>query len=161
MLCPCGSKKTYGQCCDAYISGSKSAATPEDLMRSRYTAYATQQIDYIEKTMIEKAAQQFDKQAVLAWLNQVRWLSLTIISSKAASTYGFVEFIARYLTDNKNCTIHELSEFKKIDGLWYYSDGKMVDSPLRELIKIGRNDLCPCGSKKKYKKCCEKHHLRS
>ncbi len=27
-------------------------------------------------------------------------------------------------------------------------------SPLRAGIKIGRNDLCPCGSGKKYKKCC-------
>ena len=26
--------------------------------------------------------------------------------------------------------------------------------PLRRRNKIGRNDLCPCGSGKKYKKCC-------
>jgi preprotein translocase subunit SecA len=24
----------------------------------------------------------------------------------------------------------------------------------RDLPKVGRNDLCPCGSGKKYKKCC-------
>jgi uncharacterized protein len=24
----------------------------------------------------------------------------------------------------------------------------------RETGKVGRNDLCPCGSGKKYKKCC-------
>ena len=24
----------------------------------------------------------------------------------------------------------------------------------RDLLKIGRNDACPCGSGKKYKKCC-------
>lgn len=27
--------------------------------------------------------------------------------------------------------------------------------PIRKLAKIGRNDPCPCGSGKKYKKCCE------
>ncbi len=27
---------------------------------------------------------------------------------------------------------------------------------VREGAKIGRNDLCPCGSTKKYKKCCGK-----
>lgn len=27
---------------------------------------------------------------------------------------------------------------------------------VREGAKIGRNDVCPCGSNKKYKKCCGK-----
>jgi preprotein translocase subunit SecA len=27
-------------------------------------------------------------------------------------------------------------------------------APVRKGDKIGRNDLCPCGSGKKYKKCC-------
>ena len=27
-------------------------------------------------------------------------------------------------------------------------------TPLCKTLKIGRNDLCPCGSKIKYKKCC-------
>ncbi|RYZ84342.1 MAG: DUF1186 domain-containing protein, partial [Proteobacteria bacterium] len=26
--------------------------------------------------------------------------------------------------------------------------------PIRNPVKIGRNDPCPCGSGKKYKKCC-------
>ena len=30
------------------------------------------------------------------------------------------------------------------------------DSAKQEQHKIGRNDLCPCGSGKKYKKCCGK-----
>jgi len=25
---------------------------------------------------------------------------------------------------------------------------------IKQAIKVGRNDLCPCGSGKKYKKCC-------
>ncbi|MFW1965071.1 SEC-C metal-binding domain-containing protein [Acinetobacter baumannii] len=25
---------------------------------------------------------------------------------------------------------------------------------IREMSKIGRNEQCPCGSGKKYKKCC-------
>jgi SEC-C motif len=29
-----------------------------------------------------------------------------------------------------------------------------VPEPLRTTSKIGRNDLCPCGSGKKYKRCC-------
>jgi SWIM/SEC-C metal-binding protein len=26
--------------------------------------------------------------------------------------------------------------------------------PLRNTVKVGRNDSCPCGSGQKYKKCC-------
>ena len=29
-----------------------------------------------------------------------------------------------------------------------------VKTIVRDLPKVGRNDLCPCGSGKKYKKCC-------
>jgi uncharacterized protein YecA (UPF0149 family) len=33
-----------------------------------------------------------------------------------------------------------------------YKESKIV----RNLDKVGRNDMCPCGSGKKYKKCCGK-----
>ncbi len=33
------------------------------------------------------------------------------------------------------------------------SDGSMTSAP-RKVKKVGRNDPCPCGSGKKYKKCC-------
>jgi len=31
---------------------------------------------------------------------------------------------------------------------------KPVEPYVREEPKVGRNDVCPCGSGKKYKKCC-------
>lgn len=36
-------------------------------------------------------------------------------------------------------------------------DAKVID--LRTRTKVGRNDLCPCGSGKKYKKCCGRKYL--
>jgi preprotein translocase subunit SecA len=33
-------------------------------------------------------------------------------------------------------------------------DGSLVEQVIRTEPKIGRNDPCPCGSGKKYKKCC-------
>jgi len=27
-------------------------------------------------------------------------------------------------------------------------------TPLKKAVKVGRNDPCPCGSGRKYKKCC-------
>jgi len=34
------------------------------------------------------------------------------------------------------------------------SEQQTVQQVVRGSAKIGRNDLCPCGSGKKYKKCC-------
>jgi SEC-C motif-containing protein len=38
-LCPCGSGKTYRDCCQLYHAQKGGAETAEDLMRSRYSAY--------------------------------------------------------------------------------------------------------------------------
>ncbi|MGI9295045.1 MAG: YchJ family protein, partial [Pseudomonadales bacterium] len=39
-LCICGSKKASKQCCERFLSGEQQAKTPEQLMRSRFSAYA-------------------------------------------------------------------------------------------------------------------------
>ena len=45
--CPCMSGKAYAECCEPVIKGTRKAATPEELMRSRYSAYAKAEIDHI------------------------------------------------------------------------------------------------------------------
>ncbi|MCL2318567.1 MAG: SEC-C metal-binding domain-containing protein, partial [Treponema sp.] len=35
-----------------------------------------------------------------------------------------------------------------------FSDEDEVVTVVRSAPKVGRNDPCPCGSGKKYKKCC-------
>lgn len=35
-----------------------------------------------------------------------------------------------------------------------HGDGSEEKKPVRKGTKVGRNDMCPCGSGKKYKKCC-------
>uniref|UniRef100_UPI003563DCE8 YchJ family protein n=1 Tax=Desulfosarcina sp. TaxID=2027861 RepID=UPI003563DCE8 len=49
-LCPCGSGKDYEDCCGPLIKGDRVADTAEDLMRSRYTAHAKKNFDYIFET---------------------------------------------------------------------------------------------------------------
>ena len=47
--CPCGSEKTYEDCCGPWHAGFKTgvhAPTPEALMRSRYRAYVLGLIEY-------------------------------------------------------------------------------------------------------------------
>ena len=45
--CPCMSGKAYAECCEPVIKGTRKAATPEELMRSRYSAYAKAEIDHL------------------------------------------------------------------------------------------------------------------
>jgi len=69
---------------------------------------------------------------------------------------GTVEFIATYRQKGVTHNHHEVGEFRRHKGCWYYTDGKMVTpgTQRNEGPRTGRNDPCPCGSGKKYKKCC-------
>ena len=76
-----------------------------------------------------------------------------LLASKAAAD---ITLKATY-TDKKGFRDihHEIGLFKKINGEWMYSVGNVKPmTVVREGAKIGRNDPCPCGSGKKYKKCC-------
>ncbi|MCX8514486.1 MAG: YchJ family metal-binding protein [Burkholderiales bacterium] len=122
--CKCGSNKDYKDCCGLYISGLKLPHLPEQLMRSRYTAYSVRNIDYIAKSMCGKAITGFNIKEAEIWAQQVIWQKLEIIATSLASkTKGFVEFKA-YFTDNQQPHIlHEISEFHFKNGKWFYVDG--------------------------------------
>ncbi len=123
--CPCNSGQNYSDCCGLFIDNKQLPRTPEQLMRSRYTAYTQANIEYIAKTMKPPASNGFDPDAALAWARQVTWLGLEVIQSRMENdSIGFVEFCAHYKEDNKRCTLHELSEFHLEMDQWYYINGK-------------------------------------
>lgn len=156
MICPCGSNKEYLMCCGQYIEQHQLPATPEQLMRSRYTAYTKANIDYIRKTMQGRAALRFDHDSAKNRTEQVQWLKLEVLQSYIDSynkNRGFVEFKAYYRLATQEHCLHELSEFHLQDGQWSYVDGKHEFKSSNK-IKASRNDPCICGSGKKYKKCC-------
>ena len=146
--CPCGTGKSYIDCCGAFISNQKIPSTPEELMRSRYTAYTQVNLDYIIQTMKSPAADNFDAKDAQEWAIKASWIGLEVIKTKYDDNKGIVEFRAHYSIDGKKNVLHEISEFSFENGKWYYVDGRQPNK------KIGRNDTCPCGSNKKYKKCC-------
>lgn len=146
--CPCCSGLSYDECCAPLIQQQTSAKTPEQLMRSRYTAYNQANINYIANTVRGKAALGFNPVASKQWATEVKWLALTVLRSfMKDQTTGFVEFVARYQENNQIHLIHELSEFHLIADRWYYIDGELRPKP-------NRNEPCPCGSHKKFKRCC-------
>jgi SEC-C motif domain protein len=156
--CPCGSGKAYGQCCGPYIAGKAKPETAVALMRSRYTAYATKAIDYIFDTCLIDEDHDIDKEATRKWSEKSSWHGLTILGSDKggpSDSEGSVEFKAVYVLDGLRETHHERASFVKKDGAWLFADGEVIpETVVREGPKVGRNDPCPCGSGKKYKKCC-------
>lgn len=155
--CPCG-LQDYADCCGLYHIGMHNPPTPEVLMRSRYSAYALANMEYIKRTMFGKPLAGFDELQAKMWAESIEWLKLKIIHSEIASAgRGFVEFIAYFIENNKRQSLHELSEFQLIEGQWYYVNGT-YPQPNKKIssMKIGRNDPCPCGSRKKFKNCHDK-----
>ena len=159
--CPCGSEKPYSECCGPVISGSVSAQTAETLMRARYSAYATSAVDFILASTLEEKRKECDEKAIRTWSEQSTWHKLEILSTEkgeSSDTEGMVEFIAHFTESGIKKSYHEKGTFKKVDGSWLYVDGE-IQKPkpyIRPEEKVSRNDPCPCGSGKKYKKCCSK-----
>lgn len=153
--CPCGSTLDLSACCGRYHAGEP-APTAEALMRSRYAAYTLGRLDYIAATCAGPAAASFDlKEAEQSQLG-TRWLGLEIVGSRKGrqdDSDGTVSFIARYRHNGIAGALEETSQFRRIDGSWFYWDRQREAAAPRQ-ASVGRNDPCPCGSGKKYKKCC-------
>jgi len=157
--CHCGSGKPFEACCGPYISGAAVAPTAEALMRSRYSAYAAGAIDYLGDTLHPDYKADWDRDATERWASQSEWTGLEIHGTEGGGENddeGFVEFAASFKEKGEPKVHVERSRFLKHEGRWYYADG-LTPKPAtqrNEGPKVGRNDPCPCGSGKKYKKCC-------
>lgn len=149
-LCPCGSKRDYTICCQPLHNGTTHAATPEQLMRSRYSAYTLKDAKYIFATYAKSQQSSNAIAEIKDFANSCRFVKLTVLNSEQNDELGFVEFKAHYFYQNLFCELHENSKFIKEDAKWCYLSGDIT--PVAD-IKVGRNDECPCGSGKKYKKC--------
>ena len=162
--CPCrvldSNKLSYEECCAPFHTGKAKAPTAEKLMRSRYAAYVTKNIDYIDSTQINEKNEVFDKAEALKWADSSEWQGLEIkstIKGQPNDTTGVVEFIAHYKDKASGTELrhHETSSFVKDADQWKFKDGNIHGAqPVRRMEpKLGRNDVCHCGSGKKYKKC--------
>jgi SEC-C motif-containing protein len=156
--CPCGSGRVYEDCCGPYIERKASAPTAEILMRSRYTAYAKGAVDYIVDTCVRDEEHDIDVDATRKWSEHARWLGLRIVGTEKGGetdSEGSVEFVATYVQGGLREEHREVSSFVRKDGRWLYDSGEVRPATVvREAPKVGRNDPCPCGSGKKFKKCC-------
>ena len=114
--CPCGAG-TFGDCCGPYLRGARLAASPEALMRSRYTAYALRDAAYLLATW-----HPLTRPAAVEFAPGQRWLGLTIraVAGTVQEGRGVVEFVARYKVAGRAHRHCERSEFVSAGGRWYY-----------------------------------------
>lgn len=119
--CYCGSNIDFDTCCNLIIEGGKKAETPEQLMRSRYSAYVLQKGDYLVQTTHTSQRKYYSKAEILKWAKANTWLKLEVIVSTAST----VEFKAYYLDENLQAQVHhEKSSFKQENGNWFYVNGE-------------------------------------
>lgn len=142
-LCPCQSGLDYHTCCQPLHLGQP-ASSPEALMRSRFSAFARHDSDYISRSWHPS-----QRPASLTLDNGEHWIALTVIASGADGDSGWVHFQATSQDAGGLSVLEEKSRFVRENGHWYYLDGQ----PTVTALKPGRNDPCPCGSAKKFKKC--------
>lgn len=127
--CPCGSAKTYGECCQPFHLSQAWPATAEQLMRSRYVAYALMMKDYLQKTWAKST-----RQGVLDLEPNLFWTQLEIVDTQAGMPFdetGKVHFIAHYQVKQDKQVLEtgkmeELSRFERdADHHWVYVDGEV------------------------------------
>ena len=123
-LCPCCSGKLYEECCELFHSKKDFPQTAEELMRSRYAAFAIPNGDYLWETTLPNKRKFHHKTELENWGKENTWTKLEIIQSSEKE----VEFKA-YFTDKfrKENIHHELSTFKKVDKKLYYVSGKFLE----------------------------------
>lgn len=146
--CLCGSNKEYTICCEPLHSG-QAASSAEALMRSRYSAFALQLTDYLLSSWHPNT-----RPVHINLEADTQWRRLEIIHSSNDDLNGQVHFKAFYQEFKKGSSqwylLEETSKFIFESGHWLYHSGDYQPQTLNP----NRNDLCPCGSNKKFKKCC-------
>lgn len=121
MNCPCCSGKKYKDCCEPYHLNKELPLFPEELMRSRYTAFALHLIDYLVNTTHVSQRPYHSKKEIEQWAKSNKWLKLEIVKTWD----NFVHFKAFYQDSLSDVYEHEeLSTFKKEGEKWFYVDGQ-------------------------------------
>lgn len=113
--CPCGTGDSYGSCCLPLHAGEREADTAEQLMRSRYSAFAARESDYLWRTWHPRT-----RPEVIPPSSGVTWVGLEVIDVRDDE----VEFRAFYREGQRSGTLHERSRFAVRARRWFYLDGE-------------------------------------
>lgn len=123
--CPCNPSANFSDCCEPFLLGHQIASRAETLMRSRYSAFATQNLKYIRDTLDDQALSDYDEAANRAWASSATFINLEIIKVEELSNKANIEFVATYEVDGQTYKHHELSKFRKKGDRWYFREGRV------------------------------------
>lgn len=126
--CPCGVSLSYANHCQKHhdIGYAGLAATAEETMRSRYSAYVVEGEAYLLATWHKST------RPVAVNFEGVEWHGLTVIETSGGAglnNEGTVEFTARFRRGDALLELHERSSFVREAGRWFYVDGDDPGSP--------------------------------
>ena len=118
MRCPCLSGLPYAECCEPLHHGVSAAPTAEQLMRSRFSAFAVGDADYLLETWHPST-----RPATLELDPELRWYRLDITGRSAGGpldAHGEVEFEAFWRSPDTRGSQPERSAFVREGGRWLY-----------------------------------------
>jgi SEC-C motif-containing protein len=117
LACPCGLGEPYAACCGR-LHGGAAAATAEQLMRARYSAFAVGDAGYLLRSWHSSA-----RPRDLRLDPAQRWTRLAVLSTSGGGLFdpgGTVQFRALYAHDGQRGVLAENSRFVREDGRWVY-----------------------------------------
>lgn len=123
-LCPCGTGRAHDACCGALHRGERPAASAEELMRSRYAAYALGDTAYLLATWHPST-----RPASVALDPAITWQRLEVLGAEdgqPGDEVGYVEFRAHFRHGSGSGQLHERSRFARRFGRWLYVDGDLT-----------------------------------
>lgn len=128
MRCPCHSGLDYSECCSPYHSGEQIPESALPLMRSRYSAYALKNPDYIIETTHPEnptfsANRQMWRESILSFCQRTKFRGLRIIEFVEGEQESFVTFYAHLFQNSDDVSFQETSRFFKVGDLWLYHSG--------------------------------------
>lgn len=127
--CPCYSGARYKRCCRPFHLG-KAPDTPEQLMRSRYAAYAMAEVVYVQETT-DPTGPQFRPdleqwaEELHIFCEQTQFLGLKILDTSVSKQSGMVSFYATLRQQGRDASFGEVSHFTRIGGRWHYHSARL------------------------------------
>ena len=136
--CPCGSGQRYGDCCRSFHRDEKEAPDAVALMRSRFSAYAVADAEYLWRTLA--AAHEDRRRPESEALRDIRrsasthrYRALTILDSRPPDARGVAQvlFLARVFLKGRDLSFVERSDFIQDGFGWRYLHGDL--KPVSEI----------------------------
>jgi SEC-C motif-containing protein len=118
--CPCCSGRPFAECCGPFLDGKAAAPGPEALMRSRFTAYALRDDDYVLRTW---APETRPARLFAPGEQRPKWFSLKVLSASEEGDRGTVHYVALARSASGAVRLEEVSRFRREGGRWLYVDG--------------------------------------